>query len=156
MKKQKKWRAFGKARQLARTLSLRSQEEWKTWARSPEKLEDIPISPQKVYRKRGWISWGDWLGTGNVASQLRQYRPFKEARAFIRSLNVEAFKHWTQSGTKPEDISTTPHLTYKNKGWVNWNDFLGAENINTKTIQFRPFQEARNFARSLKLTTQEA
>lgn len=148
------WRPFEEARQFVRKLKLNSGKEWKIWIQNPKKPKDIPSTPQKVYRNKGWTSWGDWLGNGVVAFKLRQYRSFKEARSFIRSLkfkNYEEFKKWTQSGEKPEDISTTPYLTYKNKGWVNWSDFLGTENINTKTIQFRSFQEARTFARSLKI-----
>jgi hypothetical protein len=25
---------------------------------------DIPAHPQPVYADGGWVSWGDWLGTG--------------------------------------------------------------------------------------------
>ena len=41
----------------------------------------------RTYADKGWKSWGDWLGTGTIATHLRQYRPFREARAFARNSN---------------------------------------------------------------------
>ena len=37
---------------------------------------------------------GDWLGTSNIASHLREYLSFKEARAFARSLNLKSEAEW--------------------------------------------------------------
>ena len=37
---------------------------------------------------------GDWLGTGTIASYLREYRSFKEARAFVRSLGLKSETEW--------------------------------------------------------------
>ena len=48
---------------------------------------------------------GDWLGTGTVARRLRQYRSFKEARAFVRSLGLKSEAEWCaycKSGKKPD------------------------------------------------------
>ena len=37
---------------------------------------------------------GDWLGTGTVATHLRKYRSFKEARAFVRGLGLKSQAEW--------------------------------------------------------------
>jgi hypothetical protein len=29
----------------------------------PKKPDDIPASPDGTYKKKGWLNWGDWLGT---------------------------------------------------------------------------------------------
>ena len=50
---------------------------------------------------------GDWLGTGTVASFLREYRPFKKARAFVCGLGLKSQTEWRdycKSGKKPNDI----------------------------------------------------
>jgi hypothetical protein len=81
-----------------------------------------------VYAKDGWASYGDWLGTGRIADQLRQYRSFPDARDFARSLNLRSEKQWLQyckSGKKPVDIPAYPNRTYFNKGWVGYPDWLG-------------------------------
>jgi hypothetical protein len=71
---------------------------------------------------------GDWLGTGNIASQLREYRPFGEAKAFARSLKLQNTLEWrkfTKSGKLPSDMPANPDQTYKDKGWSGYGDWLG-------------------------------
>jgi hypothetical protein len=78
---------------------------------------------------------GDWLGTGTVANFLKVYRPFEEARKYARSLKLKNVKEWysfckgklPKKGTLSEDIPAYPNQTYKNKGWINWPDWLGTE-----------------------------
>jgi hypothetical protein len=40
----------------------------------------ILSAPWTTYVEAGWISLGDWLGTGAIAPFLRQYRPLEKAR----------------------------------------------------------------------------
>ena len=79
-----------------------------------------------MYKKQGtWKSWGDFLGTG-----YREYRPFEEAREFVRTLGLKSISEWTKyakSGKKPEDIPSTPNGVYKDKGWKGLRDWLGTE-----------------------------
>jgi len=51
----------------------------------PARPIDIPKGPDTVYRNKGWTNWGDWLGTGVVASQMRGYMSFEEVRANART-----------------------------------------------------------------------
>ena len=73
------------------------------------------------------------------------WRPFKEARKFVRSLNLRNMKEWYQyskSGERPDDIPSQPDDVYNND-WKGMIDWLGNE--------WRPFKEDREFARSLQL-----
>ena len=97
---------------------------------------------------------GDWLGTGRVADQLRQYRSFEEARKYVWTLNLRNWKEWKEfSRAKgfPKDIPMHPNNTYKDKGWVHMRDWLGIERFQSRV--YRPFKEAREFARSLNLNS---
>mgnify|MGYP003988075245 CR=1 FL=1 len=85
MKKQ--FRDFESAREFARALHLKGQKEWQQYCASGNKPDDIPSLPNRVY-KNDFKGMGDWLGTGNVAPKDRVYRPYKEARAFVISLNL--------------------------------------------------------------------
>ena len=51
---------------------------------------------------------------------------------------------------KPMNIPASPQQVYKDKGWAGTRNWLG-----TKKITYRPFEEARSFARSLRLKTRE-
>jgi hypothetical protein len=66
------FRPFAQAKELALSLKLKSQAEWKKYCKSGKKPADIPSSPDVTYKDNGWISWGDWLGTGNVSSRSKK------------------------------------------------------------------------------------
>jgi superfamily II DNA or RNA helicase len=163
----KEYRSFPKARAFARKLKLNSGNEWQAFCKGkmPHKgrlPEDIPAAPHQTYADNGWKGYGDWLGTGNIAAQLKKYRPFREARAFARRLKLENFKQWVafmqgrmpQLGQRPVDIPVAADHTYADKGWKNWGDWLGTGNIATSQKEYRSFLEARAFARKLKLKSQ--
>ena len=160
------WRSFRKARAFARSLDLRSRREWEAWVRGefPEKGErpaDIPTLPSSVYGKEQFRSWGDFLGTGNVAHARRRFRPFRNARAFSRRLGLRSLREWWMwskgdlpaKGTRPADIPCEPHVIYRERGWKNWMDFLGTKNKVNVRRAFRCFTEARIFARNLGLNS---
>ena len=52
---------------------------------------------------------------------------------------------------KPDDIPASPNNTYKNSGWSGWGDWLGTGNKFTHQMNYRSFDEARQFARALNL-----
>ena len=89
---------------------------------------DIPTNPNQTYKDKGWAGMGDWLGTGTIASSLRQYRTFNAARKFARTLKLKGQKEWRlfcKSGKLPADIPATPSQIYKDKGWKGMRDWLG-------------------------------
>jgi len=151
------WRSFEAARQFARSLGLKSHAEWVDYCGSERKPPDIPASPDSIYVGAGWVGFGDWLGTGRIADHLRQYRPFNEARAYVRKLGLKSimeWRHYCKSGKKPEDISAKPFRTYAKEGWAGMGDWLGTGYIANQLRQYLPFEEARAFVRSLGLKSE--
>ena len=157
------FRSFREARTFVRQLELKNQAEWFGFAKGemPQfgRLPvDIPATPSNTYAGKGWVNWGDWLGTGTIANFLKKYRRFREARTFARSLKLENVTEWrafckgeiTNLGRRPVDIPAYPDETYVSKGWVSYGDWLGSGNISNHFKEFRPFREARAFARELK------
>ncbi len=145
------FREFKLARKFARTLRFKNQKDWHKFCSEGKRPLDIPSNPQGSYKDKGWISWGDWLGTNNVATSSIKYKPFKEARKFIIGINLKNqkdWKHYTKSKKFPVDIPKYPNQTYKNKGWISWGDWLGTGYINPKNRNYRSFEEARKFIRN--------
>ena len=144
---------YNEAMEFVRSLGLKSQKEWYEYSKSGNKPDDIPSNTQTVYKHKGWKGWGDWLGTGIVAPQDKQYRPHNEAMEFVRSLKLKSQKEWIdycKSGNKPDDIPADPNQTYKND-FKGYGDFLGTGTIRTQDRVYRPYKEAREFASSLNL-----
>ena len=154
----KKWRPFEESRKFVHKLELKNRDEWSIFCKSSEKPDDIPNHPAGVYKNKGWKNLGDWLGTGYIANQKREYRSFEDARKFVRSLKISGRKEWREylkSGKKPDDIPSHPSGTYK-KEWKGLGDFLGTGNISgiDRHQQFRSFQQARKFVHTLKIKSQ--
>ena len=107
----KVFRSFKEAKVYARGLKLKNIEEWDKYKKTGKVPKDIPSDPGHVYKNKGWIGWGDYLGTGFIATQFRNYLPFKKARAYVRSLKLksgEEFVKLAKSGKLPENIPKNP------------------------------------------------
>jgi len=50
-----------------------------------------------------------------------------------------------QKKIKPDDISLSPHNTYKNRGWISWGDWLGNKRIADGTQNWVSYKKAKEF-----------
>ena len=151
------WKSFEEAKKYLHTLNLKTHTEWKNYCKSGKLPNDIPKAPNNSYKFKGWISWGDWLGTNYISYSLREYKSFKSAKKFIHILklkNVSDWKNYCKSNKIPKDIPLAPDQTYKNKGWISWGDWLGSGSISPHKMIWKSFEEARDFVRALNLKSQ--
>ena len=80
---------------------------------------------------------------------------FQEAKIFIQQQelsNRTEFQKWSESQHRPKNFPSRPDRTYKDK-WINWNDFLGIENISSQKRKWMSFQEAKAFIQQQGITT---
>jgi hypothetical protein len=143
---------FEEAHSFALGSGYSDRDEWGRAGRAGEFPEGIPIAPQVVYKNRGWVSWGHWLGRTKVVKIV----PYETAREYARKLvaagKVSHYDDWlylAHSGKLAPGMPVYPDSTYRNKGWVSYPEFFGWQDRRKK--QFRPFEEARQYARSLGL-----
>ena len=152
------WRSFEAARKFVQSLNLKNHQTWKKYCISGEKPADIPAHPDRIYTGHGWESLGNWIGTGRIADQLKQFKVFEGAREFIRALGLRNQKDWRiylKSGNKPGDIPSTPNQVYKDNGWISWGNWFATGRIAGHLKQFKSFEEARDIVRSLTLNSQK-
>lgn len=101
---------------------------------------------------------GDFLGTGAVAPQNREFLSFEDARNFAHVLGLsgkEEWAKWAQTDQRPSNIPASPDQVYAKKGWDGWGDFLGTGYTAHKNRTYRSFHEARLFVRALGLKNKE-
>ena len=101
---------FNEARKYARSLKFTNLADWTKHCKSGKKPNNIPAAADKLYRKE-WKGWGDFLGTGTVANQKRQYLPIKEAKIEARKWrkkldikNEEEWKEACRAGKIPDNL----------------------------------------------------
>lgn len=144
------FRPYEQAREYVRGLGLKSVKDYEAWSKSGARPADIPGKPRVAYGAA--FSWTDFLGIGGGRRRISKdgkFRPFDEARAFVRSLGLRTQKEyadWSRTGDRPSDIPSNPVNAY-GPAWTQWADYLGT------TREYRPFEEARAFARAHGIRT---
>ena len=150
----KEYRNFEDAKKFVHSLKLKNKESWYNFAKTTNRPVDIPKEPRYQYLKKGWKGWGDWLGTGRIATQLKQFKNFEEARTFSQKFcfkSIAEWKKYSKSGKRPKYIPSQPDKTYKNKGWISWGDWLGTDITATYNFSYESYSIAKKFVHSLNL-----
>jgi superfamily II DNA or RNA helicase len=138
---------FNELKKIAQGLKLSSRKKWEEYyKKNKAKLSsDTPKYPDKAYENRGWVSWGDFLGTGYVATNKREYLVFEKAREYARGLNLNSISQWDKlhsEGKIRKDIPRYPQKNYADKGWKGYEDFL--DYVSEKQ-EWMTYNEARNY-----------
>jgi hypothetical protein len=150
----RQYRSYDEAKAFVHGLELKSANEWRVYTKSGNLPKDIPVAPYRCYSSKGWTNWADWLGTGTIAYQLREYLPFDEGRALVRTLGLKSKSEWDAhagSGRLPPSLPRAPHLIYADAGWSTWGDWLGSGTIAPHLRKYRSYHAAKSFVRSLAL-----
>lgn len=91
-----------------------------------------------------------------------KYLSYLEVKEYIKNLGINSKNSWNEfknSLNFPNFLPKEPQVIYQNNGWKDFHDFLSLEkDINKYKLKnnrnkYLTFQEARKFARSLKLTS---
>ncbi|MBT4947117.1 MAG: DEAD/DEAH box helicase family protein [Candidatus Marinimicrobia bacterium] len=153
------WRTFEEARSFIHNLNLKSNTAWRNLLNSGNLPRDIPSHPDRQYLGQGWESWGDWLGTGNIANYYKEFLPYEEAESFAKSLCLKTNGDWKKycNGEYPDrphlpsNIPKAPEPTYKGKGWISWGVWLGTGSLAPGEIEFISYNQAQDFVSKLGL-----
>lgn len=149
---QRAYMEFTSARKHVQKLTLKSVSDWKEYCKSKYIPNDIPKNPDQYYKNKGWISFGDWLGTQAIAPHKMTFKPFSEAREFVQSLNLKSSTEWyeySKSSKRPNDIPGNPGRVYKNEGWEGYGDWLGNGAISNQNKVFLTYEIAKEYAHKL-------
>jgi len=117
---------YESAQIYVQSLGIKSWQEFNDWSASGERPPNIPAAPHQAYTE--FRSWGDFLGTGRIANQKKQFWNYGHAKDFLASLNIRSKNHFIdlcKQGIIPAEIPRDPALHYrKEKEWNNYNDFF--------------------------------
>lgn len=104
----------------------------KNWSDKAHKLPIfIPKKPKEYYLK-DWKNWEDFLSKERRYSFLSYEEAKKWLRKNIYHLNlITSYSKWKIHcyGMIPNSIPKNPHVWYKDKGWISWDDFLDLDNL---------------------------
>jgi hypothetical protein len=132
---------YDEAQIFVAKLKLRNIRQWKNYIagkyfdKLPKLPSNIPENPETYYKKFGnkWKGFQHWLGVADNEKQiLDSHMDFKEAREFVRRLNLKKESDWQRYKNghlpelplMPENLPYKPEIIYKNKGWVSFTDWI--------------------------------
>ncbi len=107
-----KWKSYDESRKFARTLKLKSCNEWIEFSKSGKRPFDIPSTIPQTYKEE-WTNWQDFLGIEEI-----QYVSFEEARKFALTLNLRSGREWSEyirNNKTPIKLPTRPDVIYGKK-----------------------------------------
>ncbi len=146
---------YVEAKKYIQKYKFKSEGEFKIFQKSNNlKLKGIPNNCARVYANKGWKGWPEFLGHENVATFRYKNINFKEVRKIVRKLNIPTKEKYRPTILKRKlKIPLNPDGVFKNRGWVNWSDFLGSGNISPaqRRKMRMSFEEAKIFVRKLKI-----
>lgn len=166
----KSWRPFEEAKEWIQKLNLTSETKWRLYIAGempelPPLPNDIPRAPWVAYENKGWLNWGDFLGTNITAPRLRQYKTYEDTCDFVHSLQLKRKEDWPlytkgefpHLPSLPIDIPACPDKTYRRKEygqkWSGWGNFLGTDRVSNqdRAKSYLSYEEAKGWVKSLNL-----
>ena len=115
----------------------------KTAYKSSYKELGLPSNPNQFYRDKGWIDWYVFLGTTKVS-----YPTYEEAQRIVKENGINSPTVYNSS-YNALGLPYAPYLSYKDKGWVDWYDFLG-----TSKVSYPHYKEAQRIVKENGITSQ--
>jgi len=166
--------SFSAARRFVRELNLNSIFDYRRWANSGMRPENIPESPEVVYQNSGWKGWPNFLGVKDAKDHARSrtgrkrdrtflspYLPFHLALDSARSMDLKSAKDYIErlvNGELGTRLPPRPDLVYEGHGWESWSHYLGKSRVAAPDLElvqdeYLPFELARRYARGLGLNS---
>lgn len=149
-----KFLPFEKARTYMRRLGLKNRDEYWAWLRSDKRPSTIPYSPEKEYKRTGWIDLGDWFGTGNTGRQRKKRMTYEQAKTYIQAVGIKTqheFFAWRKTDQRPETMPPDPNKVYLE--FEGWGTFLGTGRIANQNKKYWSYEEAKVFLKALRITS---
>ena len=152
------WMNFNDARSFVRSLNLANEGEWRNYIGNGLLPSDIPHTPFRVYKNNGWISFGDWLGTGFVHAKYRTYLSYDDASNYVIKKNITSaneYKNFSKSNDFPNFLPSSPPEKYKNNGWIGWGNFLKTYSIGPGQKKWMSYEDTSEYIKTLKFKTKK-
>lgn len=154
--KYSKFLPYEEARNFIHSLKLKDYKEWHKYicgelSELPKKPKNIPSNPSGVYKDKGWIGIGDWIGSEAFPYAHLEYIKFTDARKFARELGLTSSVEWVayckgefkHLPTKPHNLPANVVRKYEGKGWKGFKDFLWSDRHRKGRKLFMSYSDAK-------------
>jgi superfamily II DNA or RNA helicase len=147
--------SYIEARKIVNHLKIKSGNHYRKFYNQNKLPADLPASPEVYYKNKGWTTWGEFLSTGRIADQLKEFIELNDLKKIVRKLKIKNSNEYVKKYKKirhNKQIPYAPNTTYKNKGWVNWANFLGTNKL--QKIDYWSFKKSKKYIKKFNLRNQ--
>lgn len=131
---------------IIKNISIKTIVEWNENVKNKNIPKNIPNKPDRYYKNKGWINWGDFLNTGRIANQNKKniFLSYQEASKFMVDNNIKSVIQF-RNFNLPKNIPTSPDKYYSE--WINWGTFFNTGKIqdNIKSKNYLLYNDAKLF-----------
>jgi hypothetical protein len=135
-------------------MSIKSKNDWFVHIKNDLLPDFIPKHPRQKYINNGWVSWGDFLGTGRISDNYVNYLTYEESKKIIHKLGVTKvveYKQLAKNNLIPKNIPNRPERYYEKRGWVGWSDFLGCKIVANQKKEFYSLEDFKKKLQTLNI-----
>ena len=93
----KDWLSYEEAQDVVRKAGISTQPDFMDWKERPD---NFPSQPNRDYKDEGWVSWGEFLGTGR-RNNAAKFLPYVESKAVIAA-GITSTKQFKSSANSHE------------------------------------------------------
>ena len=138
MGKRKNFLLYEEAQKTVQEAGIKTMEDYSL----KYKELGLPSDPRTYYKASGWINWDSFLG------KTEQLISYEEAQRIVQENCVLSRREY-DSIYKEYGLPSAPSRTYKDKGWIDWDSFLG------KAKQSLSYDEAREIVKEKGIKDKE-
>lgn len=109
---------YKSAKLAAKRLNIINSTEYLKRKRYKEDPR-LPAAPDVVYKNKGWVNWNAFFGKKDL------YSTYEEAKEAVQGLGIKRPMEYHRLRKKNARLPALPRDCYKDKGWINWDDFFG-------------------------------
>ena len=130
---------YEEAQRIVQEKGINSKNEYM----SSHKELGLPSLPNEYYKDKGWIDWYDFLSKSKDS-----YPTYEEAQRIVKENGINSQADY-MSSYQALGLPSSPNISYKDKGWIDWYSFLGKSKASYPT-----YEEAQRIVKENGITSQ--
>jgi len=148
----KEFMPFEKARIHAQSLKLSSQKQWYTYIQSNTLINNLPHSPDAVYKDSGWMGWPDFLQNNTKQTLTKNNKKsYSDIKDLCKELKIYTLKEYEAAYVNGDLPIGCPRILHRLEGWSGAGDFFGGKKSNRNN--WLDFESAKEIVKSKKLSS---
>lgn len=138
---------YKEAKKLIRKLGIKSSWQYKKLKESHKLPSNLPHSPERTYKNKGWKGSGDFYGTNRNGDwqDKKNFKTYQEAKKWARASPINSLTEY-RNAKLPKGVPRNPWGFYKDE-WEGYKIYLDVKS------PYISFEEAKKKVSEFEIYT---